>query len=740
MVLNRTNTFSIVILLAFFAFGSTAFAANDSEQKLYADGKKALQKENYEEAKEALGSLVKLNTDKAEYDFLAGLAWFRSGVNREMSIPHFEKSISKFKTDTIAEAYYYLGKAYALNGQPQKALDAFEDFKTFIISSNEAGSKMAAEVDYMIDCLKFGQSNTEVADVKITNIESLNTVYPEYAPVLTPDKQAMLFTSRRNSATGGKMAADNKFFEDIEVAVRNGDSWEASTDPAVAEKYLYKGYNTNEMDAGVVYTLDGKRLFVYKNDKIYESIFGGSSWSKPEEVSTIGKGAEHIPSVALTPDGKTMYFSSQRDESLGGRDLYRATLQEDGKWSTPINLGNTLNTSGDEDSPWLSEDGQTLYFSSNGLVGHGGYDIFRCEMSEGDWGTPQNMGLPFNSPADDIYYVEEIAGEKGFFASSRIGSKGDMDLFAFNNSAAPIETIIAGIAYDPRTKTYLSDVNLELLDAETQEVVATATPNAGTGEYELTAPSDRSYILRVNSGGPAPYSNEFHVPKQTLPFHTSQVLEISELSDDDGQIVAQSMLLKTGFYDADKRVEAMKADGTWDEDVEINLDNKTGPEGLTALQLFNQPDFNKDDERYLEIRDTLMLDLLMFNPNAITFKKYFGYNENNLTEADAKFKTWVDNLAVALQGEGQVAVSLEASASKVPTQTFQSNKKLATTRAEKAKAEIEKALKGRGLDVSRLHWNLISGVNGPSYQGDAEENRPTYEKFQYVNLSIDLPE
>src|SRR5690606_38322888 len=152
----------------------------------------------------------------------------------------------------------------------------------------------------------------------------------------------------------------------------------------------------------------------------------------------------NIPSISLSNDNKTLFFVAIRKDGFGGKDIYSATLNEQGEWDKVKNLGENINTLYDEDAPFLSNDGKTLYFSSRGHDGIGGFDIFKSELINGNWSTPINLGIPYNSPADDIFYIQTTENE-GYFASSRKNGWGDMDIYHYGQKPQETPSLLVTI-------------------------------------------------------------------------------------------------------------------------------------------------------------------------------------------------------------------------------------------------------------------------------------------------------
>lgn len=725
---------------------SATYAGNsdtgESEAKLYSTGKKALATKDYQKATEVFKSLTDMNTGNPEYEFLAGLSYLGGPTEREKSISCFENAISKFKQDTIAETYYYLAKAYCLNGQYDKGLESLTTFKRFIIQGKKAGQIVAKDVKHLEECARFAKDEARNPhnEIEVMNMgNAVNGAEPEYAPILTPDKKYLLFTSRRATTTGEKKAFDEMYYEDIYLAERDGSSWKMASDASTGD-YLFEDFNTNKQDAGVVYTQDGKRLYIYRNDKIYESIFEGGTWSQPDKMDKIDRKSKHIPSVTLTADGKKMFFVSRQKDGMGGRDLYMTEMQDDGSWGTPSSLGASINTDGDEDAPFVTGDGKTLYFSSNGHVGIGGYDIFKVEMEDdGSWTSPTNVGFPINSPADDLYFSIDEDAQVAYFSSSRFGGEGNMDLYEANLNPQPVDIQLAGVAFDPISKSPL-DVVIKLEDAKTGEVIGEFTPDAETGAYNITAPSDASYKMTISENGGETYSAEFDVAKQTREYTSFQMLEIRDVNDDQGQTTAQELKVRTGLFDVEKRTKTfdnLATQSTLDDMQFLAAGDGNEEDLATYAAMFNNDNFDKSDPNYMEFSATKEFNTMIDASTAAgTFRQDFDYNEKEVDTGDDAFNSWIVSVAKVANSQDKVTIYIESSASFVPTRRFQSNKRLSKLRSDEAKEAVMKSLKDIGVDTSKISWEDKNLVQGPAYSGDFEAGMDKYQKFQYVVLQL----
>lgn len=182
-------------------------------------------------------------------------------------------------------------------------------------------------------------------------------------------------------------------------------------------------------------TMNFNELFISLYDDIYLLELSGENFQM-QRLTISSKSNESSP--RLSPDGSTLYFVSDRKGGYGGTDIWYSERLAYGKWSEPFNAGNHINTSGDEESPFLLNDGVTMYFSSNGLQGYGMFDVFSTTMNdEGLWSIPENIGSIVNSPNDDLNYILDSEGKTGYYSSDKM-EKGNQDIYKVINALATI--------------------------------------------------------------------------------------------------------------------------------------------------------------------------------------------------------------------------------------------------------------------------------------------------------------
>lgn len=418
---------------------------------------------------------------------------------------------------------YYLAEAYHLNYKFDEALKFSSEFKV------EEKKIPAAELNILNHIEDYCRNGKELManpkPAKITNLGAvLNTNGSEYAPVITPDENLIMFTYVGEQSFGGYQNYFNEpdpmgiYFEDVFISERVAGEW-------VKAHSMGETFNTNLHEAPITLTGDGQTLFMFRDDRsdggdIYSSRLNGISWSVPirlrGEVNTLNWEG----SCSLSPDGKTLYFASDRGGGLGGRDIYKAHLMPDSSWGNVMNLGDKINTKFDDDAPFIHPDGRTLIFSSKGHNSMGDYDIFQTNYnySDSSWSKPENLGYPINTPDDDRYYVLSGDGKRGYYASGKAGGQGLHDLYVVEPGISN-KTVLAIL----KGKVTLDDKPIEaeiLVDiVSSNKQFSTFRSNSTTGNYLISLPAGEDYKITFRVNG---------FPDQVVNVEVSKAVEYFE--------------------------------------------------------------------------------------------------------------------------------------------------------------------------------------------------------------------
>ena len=625
--------------------------------------------------------------------------------------------------------------------------------------------------------------------------DKVNSPDPEFSSIISIDGQNLYFTSRRKR-TGA--SDDNivdpitgNYLEDVFVSSKqeNGD-W---SDP---EMLNFSRSNQNE--ATVALDLNQTTVFLYDDTEgggdLYQApIRKNNPFSKIKKLKIPGVNTEFWePHIAFTGDGNVAYFSSNRPGGYGGRDIYRIVKYGNGEWSEPINMGPEINTEFDEDSPFISVDGKTMYFASNGVKSIGGFDIFLTVFDEdNNWSPPINMGYPINSTGDDLYFTTTVDGKVAYLTSFRPNGQGEKDIYRiiFDNYIPNNNLFVSGNLKTVEDKPEPTGVQITLQcfdcgsDYTIQEIKSTYIEgkflvelipnkeydiifvNTESGQIKkqsivtkgqndedkvgiLLDPEmleivqkelDSSYYrltLRTTPGTLMPKGVEVEIECLDCPEY--QKLSKQKLNNRAQSLFVVKKESKYRFTFRDEngkllltedRIENRKLEGLTDKDFIFIYDNPT----VDISNIVINPETPKDslDEitaSYLEMYG-------YYCP--LDFTHNFYYNRNGLNKENVEFMSFLDSISSQVsEGRGKVTIYINSSASYVPTRKFKNNQELAETRAKRVKSFLEAHFGEQNLNEFIEIEIESSGVNGPAYRRADLRNLEKYAPFQFVELTV----
>lgn len=423
-----------------------------SEEQLVVEASRMLQENYFFFSEIVVDRLLQINPKSANYNYRKGFIMLDSRLDWEAAIPYFvlattdiDKNFDMYsskETSAPTDAYYHLARCYHLD----EKLDLAKEFYTKFINESNSKSALVAKAQIrLIQCDVAKELIEKPRNAKVTNIGSaVNTVYPEYSPVISLDGTSLYFTSRRQwpdqSTDDFRDPQFNQYPEDIYVSYHDLD--EKYSNP---EKLAFCEGKLNE--ATVTISADERRVYTYEDrtgsGDIYFSDFRNNEFQALTKLNYKDLNTKYWEThCAVTPDGQQMYFVSDRPGGIGGRDIYRTVKLPNGQWSDPINLGPTINTPNDEDSPFIAVDNKTLYFSSNGVKSMGEFDIFVSIRDDKDvWSTPLNLGYPINSTGDDVFYTTTADGLTGYLSSFRKKGFGEKDIYKIQNDYMGVKNV-----------------------------------------------------------------------------------------------------------------------------------------------------------------------------------------------------------------------------------------------------------------------------------------------------------
>ncbi|HEX8515604.1 MAG TPA: OmpA family protein, partial [Bacteroidia bacterium] len=430
----------------------------------------------------------------------------------EKAIDEYAKAISINPTFNLS-SFYNIATLELAIGRYEDAKKDYERFlkKSYVHPDSRKTAEMGiANCDFAIAAMK-----NPVAFKPLNMGKGINTALDEYFPAVTADDQTFLYT--RNNRTE---KVDRQ--EDFLISKKENAVWQ----PAALIGF---GINTEGNEGAPSLSADGQLLFFAacqeKADGTYaggRKGFGscdifyaektGDKWGRPYNLGQSINSNQYETQPSFSADGRSLYFVSKRQGGLGETDIYVSVLSPDNIWGAPKNLGPVINTPGKEESVYIHPDGKTLYFGSNGHLGMGGLDLYVSRKNDkGEWSAPVNLGYPINTYGDENSILVGPSGDVAYFASTRPGGEGGLDLYMFDlyEGARPGKiTYIKGKVYDIRSKAPLA-AHFELIDLETSKIVIESDANSGNGEFLVTLPVDKNYALNVSMPGYLFYSENF---------------------------------------------------------------------------------------------------------------------------------------------------------------------------------------------------------------------------------------
>lgn len=439
--------------------------------------------------------------------------------------------------------------------------------------------------------------------VKITIINSgkaVNTTYPDYAPVISADGQMLVFTSRR-PVTEKEIKKAKMGMENIYVSYYDEKKKKWSDTKRLEAPVNQEGRH----NSAIALSNDGQKMLLYRDDEsgngdIYESRLEGEKWSAPVKLPEPVNTREHESSASYSPDGRSIYFVSDRKNgSKGGRDIWVCRLDKNNKWGAAENLGVPVNTDQDEEGVFIHPDGKTLYFSSKGQQGNGGYDIFKSVLEDGKWSTPENLGPQINTPDDDVYFVLAANGQNGFYSSAKPGGMGDKDIYEIHftpvkpkkekEPVGPQLTLLKGTITDEITKAPLESF-IEIVDNVKNEVITTISSNASSGKYLVSLPSGKNYGIVVRAKGYLFHSENVDIPYSAGYQEVIRDVQLKKLE------VGKSIVLNNIFYDFDKSSLRSESRSELERLVALMNENPT-----LSIELSSHTDNKGTDEYNLKL-------------------------------------------------------------------------------------------------------------------------------------------
>ena len=596
-----TSIRSVLIFLTLFsAFFTPAFSQQDPKEtaRQYLEQAELIMAETkaMDDARELMITAADLDTTFIKANYEAGRMHIAT-VGKERAVKYL---LRVFRQDPAYrfDIEYWIGRSYQYGEKFDKALEFYNLYKEKLAKKASYQGKDKVDVSVVdrgiYECENGKEFISKPGNFSIVNIgREINSEFEDYAPVLNENEDEIVFTTRRREDNlNENVFDDNKPYEDIFTSKKTGATWTYA-------KNMGPVVNNPYHDSNVALSADGNTLFLFKDegggDIFYCERQPGGEFGAPIPMPGIINSSFEEKSVTISNDEKTLYFSSNRPGGFGGLDIYRATKDSKGEWTNVKNLGPNINTDQDDDGPFIDYDGVTLYFSSKGRKGMGGFDVFKSTLdAKGvEWSEPVNLGYPINTPDDDIYIVFSKDGKRAYYSSVREDGMGYTDIYLITipegiknvdptvakdpvdepkdsttvaiitpptdrdpidkpvivkpdpkKTIIPLKYIVTVV--DAADKTPL-DAKIRLQGSRDNVIVASSSQGAGVYEFSVTNAQPKDYRLSVEVDGYVFFNQNLKLEGASTSEKTvTRTIEMRKLS------VGVSGILRNIYFDFDK--------------------------------------------------------------------------------------------------------------------------------------------------------------------------------------------
>ena len=525
------KTFILLFILSSF----NVFAQNPKAKEFYEKALKNIAERKPIDALENLTKAIEKDSTFSEPYFKLGQI-YEAARNQENAITYYTKAIElKPNQPNYTQGYTYLGTRLVKAGEYAKA----KEYLSFSIKNVPPNSPVLKQLTKQLEQCEFGNEaiKTPLNFVAAEMPSTINFQNKQYFPVLTADNETLIFTARSDDGD-----------ENLYISNLVDGTW---TNP----KSISPNINSTANEGTCSISADGHTLVFTSCDgknslgscDLYISKKIGEEWSVPENMGSNINSPFWDAQPTLSNDGRILYFSSDRQGGYGRKDLFMSELDKNNNWTKALNLGKTINTLGDEISPFIHANGRTLFFASDGHLGLGGLDLFMTEVKAGVYAKPENLGFPINNYEDQVALFITADGTKGYYSSDANNS---IKLFQFDipkqlSDKFKRASFVRGKVQDAESKKYVS-AEIELIDLKTNQVITQVKSDAISGEYTAVLPTGSKYGLFIN---------------KTNYFFKSLTFDFSEKKDIQGKTINISLepikkdvktVLNNIFFDSGK--------------------------------------------------------------------------------------------------------------------------------------------------------------------------------------------
>lgn len=488
----------------FFLIASAVFAqpkppvlSKDQISNLKKEGADLFKSENYKEALKRYQQLYNAEPNNVDYNYKLGISYLKSNVDKKRAAEYLKNVVGK--KDAAKDILYEEAIALTYNDEFNEAIEAFEKYK----EANHGKTNPKYMVDQRIEwCHNALELMKTPIDVRFTNLgKNVNSVDSDFGPVVGANDDIIYFSSNRKGNLGGIMDGFGEYLTDIYYTTGGDTSYNRA-------KTIGTNINTEAYDIVLNVSPNGDKMLVYReggdaNGDIYYTELKGKQWNKTIIFGQQFETKEKEMGASISVDGKTIYFAAEMKGTKGGIDIYKCEKDTStGKWSTPINLGDNINTKFDEINPVIFADSKTLFFASQGHTSMGGFDMFKSVMPDPrqGWGKAVNIGYPLNTVFDDKDLQLNGTGKVGYISALRPGGFGETDIYkvTFKESLISPPSVFVKIKVLTQAGTPTKEAVCTIIKKSTGENLGTVMVNSSSGLANYSLPAG-SYSVKIRS-------------------------------------------------------------------------------------------------------------------------------------------------------------------------------------------------------------------------------------------------
>jgi OOP family OmpA-OmpF porin len=536
--------------LLFFATCLSTFSPAQNTAGLSTQSKKAIEmyveadnhrvRREFDEAIALLNKAIDKDRKFVEAYLRLGQTYFTM-KQYSNAVQQYEKGLSLAADLNRQKQFWFaMGESYFLSKQYEKAMNVLDLY----LKNEKTNRKQIDQAKLLYNSAVFAlQSKNDVNALRTHPLsDTVNAFELQYFPVLTADQSELIFTRRLGDGPNDD--------EDLVISRKNSNGqW-------LAPESISRNINTKDNREGTCsISADGRKLILtvcpLNGCDLYESIKIGNDWSEPRNLGPNVNSRAWDSQPSLSSDGRTLYFISNRGGGLGQRDIWVSVMNDMGQWTKAVNLGSNINSQFDEYSPFIHANNKTLFFSTNGRPGFGGYDIFYSNRDSSGWTTPKNLGAPINDPLEQFSLFITADSRKGYYSREETLPDGHSRskiyevLIPLQNQVEYRSNYVKGIIRDKVSKSPLG-AKIELLSIKTDEVISLVSSDSVTGEYLMVLTQGDEYALYVTKAG---------YLFKSYNFNYSEITDFQPITIDMDleKVMAGSVaVLNNIFFDVDK--------------------------------------------------------------------------------------------------------------------------------------------------------------------------------------------